>query len=115
MNVENIQTVELHILDAGKVLGDWSFRIRAAFGGIITSVSSHLFIQDIDVVAYASKFVIPEIGMNAYTENGNLIRFWLDPSHVALGRSFERSFPALMAHEMHHAIRARPWVWEYAS
>lgn len=101
------KTVTLNILDAGGTLGLWADRIRTGFEPAIRAVSRHLELNNIDVVAYGSDSVIPELGMNAYTEHAHLVRFWLDPTHPKLAQSFDVSFPALLAHELHHLVRER--------
>lgn len=107
MNASVNKPVTLHLLDAGRTLSVWSDRICAGFEPAIRAVSKHLELNNIDVVAYSSESVIPELGMNAYTEHAHLVRFWLDPSHPKLAQSFEVSFPALLAHELHHLVRER--------
>jgi uncharacterized protein YjaZ len=107
MNALTTEAVTLHVMDAGRALGSWCDRIRAEFEPAIHAISRHLEVRHVDVIAYASESVIPELGMNAYTEHAHLIRFWLDPSHPNLAQSFEVSFPALLAHELHHLVRER--------
>lgn len=107
MNASVNGAVMLHVMEAGRALGVWSERIRTGFEPAIRAISAHLELNDIDVIAYAAESVIPELGMNAYTEHAHLVRLWVDPSHPKLTQSFEASFSALLAHELHHLVRER--------
>lgn len=100
-------SLALHIVDVGGRLGDYAEKVRRAFAPAIAAVSRHLPLSEIDIAVYASDSVIPEVGMNAFAEHGNLIRLWLDPKHPALTNHFDLSFTALLAHELHHVIRER--------
>lgn len=100
-------SIVLHTLNAGASLGSWKERIEAAFGPAIRDISRYLTVGEVDVVAYASTSVIPELGLGAYTEQAHLVRIWLDPGHPNLAECFNASFAGLLAHELHHLVRMR--------
>lgn len=107
MGTTTCGSLALHIMDVGGRLDDFAEEMRRAFAPAVAAVSQHLALDEIDIAVYASDSVIPEIGMNAFAEHGNLIRFWLDPKHPALQKNFDITFTALLAHELHHVIRER--------
>jgi uncharacterized protein YjaZ len=99
--------IRLHVLTAGGNLQAWIPRIEAAFDSSRQQVCSLLPISDVDVLVYASNKVIPELGLNGYSDTPWLIRLWFDPNHATLSQSFEKAFLGTFAHELHHCMRAR--------
>ena len=100
-------TIRLHLLSGGGALDSWKSRIEGGFDQAIRNVSPLPPISDVDVIVYASPRVIPEIGLNGYSDTPYLMRLWFDPSHSLIRETFEKAFVSTFAHELHHCARAR--------
>ena len=100
---------QLHVMNAGQALGVWADRAVTAFPAAIGQINSHLAVDDLDIVLYASNgfMIIPELGMGGFSEHGHFIRLMLDPTNPHIEDGFRHAFEGLLTHECHHCMRER--------
>ncbi|SEM43263.1 Predicted Zn-dependent protease [Variovorax sp. YR750] len=98
-------TIAFHFLDAGRQLTPWLPRTRELLSSVEGDVARLLHADRIDVVTYVSDEVIPELGVNGFSEGRHLMHLKLDPRNVNFVKHFETAVPSLFAHEVHHCMR----------
>ncbi|MEO7617656.1 MAG: DUF2268 domain-containing putative Zn-dependent protease [Candidatus Saccharibacteria bacterium] len=76
-------------------------------------VAAILPIGEVDAILFESETyaIIPEYGFGAVTENKEALVLTLSPVKVDLSKSLEKDYPALVAHELHHAVRFQEYPY----
>ena len=100
-------SISFHFPDAGGQLAPWLPQLRELLSTASVRVASLLPITQLDVVAYASDAVIPELGLNGFAEGPHLLHIKVDPQNPQLAQCIVTAAPALFAHEAHHCMRER--------
>lgn len=98
-------SIRVHYHDAAGRLAGWLPRLQALLPKAIDDVLRWMPIDQVDIVCHASTSVIPELGLNGFSEHRNLLFMKLDPDNPNLAANFDTSVPSLLAHEMHHCLR----------
>lgn len=92
--------------------GEWPVAMRAvvhsAIEAALPAVLAALPLDRLDIVAWASDRVIPELGVTGYAMNRGLLTLQVDPANpAARAAAMPARIGAILAHEMHHVARDR--------
>ena len=97
-----------HLLKSSGRLNPFIDQIQSEFNNFIKKTEGILPLQDIDIVIYDNPYgTIPEIGIGAFTSYSYTIFISIDPNFPNLENSINKEFSGTLAHEIHHAYRAK--------
>ena len=100
-------SVTIHLLDAGQQLGDWHAKLLPLLEESVHALGGFFVVDRLDILAYPSFYVIPELGVNGYSEGPHLLHIKLDATSPHFAAQHAQAIPALVAHEVHHCMRGR--------
>ena len=87
--------------------GDWREKLLPLLEESVHALGGFFVVDRLDILAYPSFYVIPELGVNGYSEGPHLLHIKLDATSPHFAAQYAQAIPALVAHEVHHCMRGR--------
>jgi uncharacterized protein YjaZ len=100
--------VNIFVLTATGKLGKYKSRIAKAARKSIKIIKKKISIPDADIVFYDNpNNAIPHLGIDAFTNNINLVLVPLNPKFKNFDKTISEEMLRIFAHELHHCARMK--------
>lgn len=105
---EPVRAVQVHVEPrAARAAAGAGVDLRAVVDDAVAAASDRLRLPPVDVtVGVDPAEAIPEVGVGGRTDVTGAVSISLDPTHDRFRRALEVWLPVMVAHELHHAVRA---------
>ncbi len=107
---------EIFIQKSDFALQNYRQRIEQATESVLNKAKTLLPTWNVDIIfSHVPEFTIKETGTSGYTPNEHLIFVYLDMHSQNLLNNFDEIIARVVAHELHHAVRAQKIPWHKPS
>jgi len=106
-------TVEIVFFNASRQLPlDIEREIRAGINDGVAAMSQHVKVENIGIAAILDGFTAAETGLAGWHFGPDACILWIDEENSNLGTDPRRRSATVIAHELHHVLRARTCPWK---
>ena len=107
---------EIFIQKSDPILQNYRGRIKQVAEDVLNKAEALLPAWNLDIIfSNVPGFTIKETGTGGYTPNEHIIFVYLDMHSQNLLNNFDEAIARVVAHELHHAVRAQKIPWHRPS